>query len=115
MSVRPLDLQVNINSMLETARDQGMRQANLVDAEKVMGNQIIKESRQSEKQVNKTDKVEFEEPMEDSERHFGTKTEAEMEQEHSEENTHRKPSTDTEIPSIEDSSRKSSHHIDFLV
>jgi len=83
MSVRPLDLQVNMNSLIETSRDQAARQATILQEQRVMDGHIVDDSLKSQQKVNKSDKPAASEQLDDTEKHFGTRTEAETEQQYS--------------------------------
>jgi len=117
MSVRPLDLQVNINSLIETSRDQGSRLATLMQEQRTMDGHMVDDALSNEHRVNKTDKPASTEKLEDSERHFGNKTEAETEQQYSEDDKERKkrPETDKEIQPEKKPERVSEHIVDYLV
>ncbi|MDH4262627.1 MAG: hypothetical protein OEV78_06250 [Spirochaetia bacterium] len=118
MSVRPLDLQVNINSLIETSRDQASRQATTMQEQRVMDGHMIDDAILNQQKVNKTNAPTDNEELQDTERHFGNKTEAETEQQFSEDDKERKTQDKDEKSnaSINKKKEKSSDHIiDFLV
>jgi len=117
MSVRPLDLQVNINSLIETSRDQASRQASLSLEQRTMDGHMIDDAILNQQKVPKSDKVQPGEKLEDTERHYGNKTEAETEQQFSEDDKERRKKHE---PAKEEKPEKkpekpSDHIVDYLV
>lgn len=116
MSVRPLDLQVSINSLMETSRDQASRLATEAQEQRTMDGHIIDDALHRQHTVNKTNAPGGSEKLEDTERHFGNKTEAESEQEYAEddkEHKEHKELDDQVLP--EKKTVKSDHIVDYLV
>jgi len=114
MSVRPLDLQVNMNSLIETSRDQASRQAIVSQEQRAMDAHIISDATHGQHKVNKSSEAAQFEKLEDTERHFGNKTEAETEQQFSEDGKEyrEKPADESKEKKSE---KLSNHIIDFLV
>lgn len=118
MAVRPLDLQVNMNTLLETSRDQGVRQTLAAQEQRSHDNQAVEDAKTREKMVNKTPKPEEQEELEDKEKHFGNKTEPELEREFSEKERKRKkegqPQEEKEASGPERQEPKDDGHVDYL-
>lgn len=115
MSLRPLDLQVNMNAVMETSRDQGLKMANMLQEQRVIDQDIIEDAKNREKMVNKAEKADSGEKLEDSEKHFGNKTAAETEQEFAGEEKEEKPGEPTPTQEKKKPGSSPEHHIDVLV
>ncbi len=110
MPVRPLDLQVNINTLLETSREQSVRQTLAAQEQRTLDNQAVEDAKNREKMVNKTPKPEEQSELEDKEKHFGNKTEPELEREFSEKERKRKG----DLHPGEEQKPADDGHVDYL-
>ena len=112
MSIRPLDLQVNINSMLETSKTEAMKQSMAAQEQRIHDERSQQESKNRENMVNASEKADVPDNLKDTDSHFGAKTESEMEEEFSRDNQKKKRSDSEHKKPDEHSS--GDHTIDVL-
>ncbi|MES0490966.1 MAG: hypothetical protein ABUK01_13295 [Leptospirales bacterium] len=110
MSVKPLDLQVNMQSVMETSKAQGVKQAAAASEQRLLDERNVEDSKKRGQKVNETPKSESSPKLKDTEDHFGNKTEAELEQEYSD----RKQKKKSDKNKSEEKTEKNDGHINFL-
>lgn len=115
MPVRPLDLQVNINSVVETSRAQSVKHSLAAEQQRSIDHQSVEDARNREKMVNQTEKPTTQEKLSDKEKHFA-KTEAEIENEEAKEKHKEKQKSKKEetAQNNQESSEQKESHIDYL-
>jgi hypothetical protein len=118
MAIRPLDLQVSINSVIETSRDQAAKLATLMQEQRTIDGHMVDDAKHKSRIVNGTPKTDKLEKLDDTEKHFGNKTEAELEQEFADDDRKEKKTPDDEDQPIELKKKKQGpdeeHHVDTL-
>jgi len=118
MSIRPLDLQVNINSMMEISKHQGVKESLAVEQQRSIDQQSIDDAKHRDKMVNASSRPDTSEELKDREGHHGSKTEPELENEYYEENQKEHPSAKKKDETPEDKKEiqgdSDQHHIDIL-
>jgi len=99
---------------METSRDQGLKQANMMQEQRTIDGHIIDDARHKAKIVNETPETDNLEKLDDTEKHFGNKTEAEVEQEYSDDD--KKENHERTKGKEEDKKKpgQQEHHIDTL-
>jgi len=112
MSVKPIDLQVNIQSLIETSRDHGARQATILQEQRLKDLHNLEDGEKKNREVNSSAKSERNEPLKDNQEHFGNLTESELENEHSrkQEKKHHEKGKESSPPKPNDEN----DHIDYL-
>jgi len=108
-----MDLQVNMQSVMETSRAEGTKMALAASEQRLLDTHNKEESQAQEKQVNRVPKDEGSEKLKDTEKHFGSQTEAESEQEFSEDNQ-KQESTEKEPKKDGYVNKSDTGHIDYL-
>ncbi|MDH5720857.1 MAG: hypothetical protein OEZ13_09635 [Spirochaetia bacterium] len=81
MSIKPLDLQVNINATLHVGKEEAERIAKGTEQQREIDMKAIKEAQKRSEQVNKSESSEGGQKLKDTESHFGLKTLPEQEAE----------------------------------
>lgn len=77
--MKPLDLQVNMNTIIEVSRVQGERNAREFIQQRNIDDKAILEARLRTEQVNQAAESTASGALTDTEKHFGAKTDAEIE------------------------------------
>ena len=78
MSIKPLDLQVNINSLFEISRHEGDRRAKESDQMRQMDEKTIQEALKKNERVEKSAQSTDSNKTKGTEDHFGAKTKLEQ-------------------------------------
>ena len=110
MSVKPMDLQVNMQSVMETSKAQGVKQAAAASEQRLHDAHNVEDSKKRSEKVNETPKSETSPKLKDTEDHYGNKTEAELQQEYSD----RKEKKKRDEKKADEEDDKNDGHINFL-
>lgn len=90
MAVRPIDLQVNMNTIFEVSRREGDRMARETGRQRDKDRQAIEAARQRSRQINQTAESDADPKMSDTEKHFGTRSQIEDEAKYFTENSRKR-------------------------
>ncbi|RME88738.1 MAG: hypothetical protein D6767_09680 [Candidatus Hydrogenedentota bacterium] len=93
MPVKPLDLQVNINSLVEVSRLEGDRHARETDRQRHIDKQNIQDAIKQDQRVNQKEESAETGKLSDTEKHFGVKTVLEDEADFLEEQNRKRKKT----------------------
>jgi len=110
VSVKPIDLQVNMQSVMQASKAQGVKQAAAVSELRLHDAHNVEDSKKRSEKVNETPKSEASAKLKDTEDHYGNKTEAEIEQEYSD----RKEKKKKDEKQAEEETDENDGHINFL-
>ena len=120
MSVKPLDLQVNINATIHVGKEESERIAKTAEQQRDIDMKVLKESQKRSEQVNKSEGAEKGPQLKDTESHFGLKTMPEQEAEIYEKEKRKKEKRSIKKPKKEEDKKTSEEpeteegHINFL-
>lgn len=74
MPVKPLDLQVNINSLIEVARSEGDKHTREIDRQKQIDQNNVRDAVKKEQRVHEKGEAAEMGKLDDTEKHFGTRS-----------------------------------------